>query len=136
MPDKDFNTIFSSRLRFFLKKTSMTQAELAKRLNVGTTSVYNWCAGIKTPRMDKIDAMCDLFCCSRSELMEEMSEGNKASGGYYADPETAEIAQEIFENHELRILFDAAKHAAPEDLKVAHDMLLALKKKEQGGFDA
>ena len=49
----------------------MTQVELAKKLNVGTTSVYNWCNGIKTPRMDKVDAMCDLFKCSRSDLIEE-----------------------------------------------------------------
>lgn len=49
----------------------MTQVELAKKLGVGTTSVYNWCNGIKTPRMNKVDAMCDLFHCRRSDLIEE-----------------------------------------------------------------
>ena len=49
----------------------MTQVELAKKLGVGTTSVYNWCNGIKTPRMDKVDAMCDLFHCNSSDLIEE-----------------------------------------------------------------
>lgn len=49
----------------------MTQLELSKRLGVGTTSVYNWCNGLKTPRMDKVDAMCDIFHCKRSDLMEE-----------------------------------------------------------------
>ena len=71
MSEKDFNTIFSKRLRFFLNKYEMTQNELAKRLGVGTTSVYNWCNGIKTPRMDKVDAMCNIFNCRRSDLMEE-----------------------------------------------------------------
>lgn len=74
MSEKDFNTIFSKRLRFFLNKYEMTQNELAKRLGVGTTSVYNWCNGIKTPRMDKVDAMCNIFNCRRSELMEEKSD--------------------------------------------------------------
>ena len=71
MPERDFNTIFAERLRYYLNKYEMTQKELAKRLGVGTTSVYNWSNGIKTPRMDKVDAMCEIFNCQRSDLMQE-----------------------------------------------------------------
>ncbi|MCD8149118.1 MAG: helix-turn-helix domain-containing protein [Clostridiales bacterium] len=71
MPEREFNKIFSERLRYFLNKYEMTQLELSKRLGVGTTSVYNWTNGIKTPRMDKVDAMCQIFHCRRSDLMEE-----------------------------------------------------------------
>lgn len=71
MPEQEFNAVFSKRLRYYLNKYQMTQVELAKKLGVGTTSVYNWCNGIKTPRMDKVDIMCDLFHCNRSDLVEE-----------------------------------------------------------------
>lgn len=71
MSEREFNAIFSERLQFFLNKYDMTQLELSKRLGVGTTSVYNWCNGLKTPRMDKVDAMCKIFHCKRSDLMEE-----------------------------------------------------------------
>lgn len=57
------------------------------------------------------------------------------SSQYYFNDETASIAQDIFDNRELRLLFDAARDAQPEDLKVAHDMLLALKRKERGSID-
>lgn len=50
---------------------------------------------------------------------------------YYLDPETAAIAQDIFENRDLRLLFDAARDAQPEDLYAVHGMLLALKRKER-----
>lgn len=73
MPEREFNQIFSERLRYYLNKYEMTQLELSKRLGVGTTSVYNWCNGIKTPRMDKVDAMCNIFNCKRSDLMEDKS---------------------------------------------------------------
>ena len=43
MPEQEFNAVFSKRLRHYLNKFDMTQAELAKKLGVGTTSVYNWC---------------------------------------------------------------------------------------------
>ena len=65
----DFNILFSSNLNYLLKRDNMTQAELAKKLGVGTTSVYNWCSGLKTPRMDKIDKMCEIFSVTRSYLI-------------------------------------------------------------------
>lgn len=51
----------------------MTQSDLAKRLGVSTQSVTNWCKGANTPRMDKVDSMCKIFSCRRSDLMEEKS---------------------------------------------------------------
>lgn len=54
---------------------------------------------------------------------------------YYTDDRTAEIAQKIFDNRELRLLFDEAVDASHEDLQTAHDILLALKRKERGTID-
>uniref|UniRef100_A0AAU8B1A4 Repressor protein n=1 Tax=Dulem virus 35 TaxID=3145753 RepID=A0AAU8B1A4_9CAUD len=59
----------------------------------------------------------------------------KVKPKYYLNDETAAIAQEIFENKELRLLFDASRNADPEDIKAVHSMLLALKRKERGNID-
>ena len=90
MSERDFNTIFSERLRYYLDKYEITQLELSKRLGVGTTSVYNWCNGIKTPRMDKVDAMCEIFHCKRSDLMND-SINNQASPSLSQDPDVRRI---------------------------------------------
>ena len=50
---------------------------------------------------------------------------------YYINEETAEMADKIFHNKELRLLFDAARDAQPEDLEAVHHMLLALKRRER-----
>ena len=71
MSESDFNKVFSNNLKRYLSSYDMTQLELSQKLGVGTTSVSNWCNGLKSPRMDKIDAMCTLFNCTRSDLMEE-----------------------------------------------------------------
>lgn len=65
---------------------------------------------------------------------EYLLSGKEKEGGekYYLDDETAAMAQELFENPELRVLFDAARDADPEDLKTAYDILIALKKKVEG----
>lgn len=133
MPEQDFNAVFSKRLRYYLDKFDMTQAELAKRLGVGTTSVYNWCNGIKTPRMDKVDAMCDLFHCNRSDLIEDKSE--EPDDHYYLNDETREIAQEVFENPELRSLFHVARDIPPERLKAHIEFMKSLKEQEKGEND-
>lgn len=50
---------------------------------------------------------------------------------YYLTPETVKAAREIFENEELKKLFDDAIDATPEDLRTVHSMLLALKRKNR-----
>lgn len=69
MKEAEFNKIFAAKLKYFLARNNMTQADLANKLGVGTTSVYNWCSGLKTPRMDKVDKMCEIFGISRSALI-------------------------------------------------------------------
>lgn len=46
---------------------------------------------------------------------------------YYFDNETAETAQEIFDDPDLHALFDAAKDSTPENLKLAAELLKRLK---------
>ena len=91
MSNADFNKVFSRRLRLYMAEYNMTQAELAKRLGVGATSVYNWYNGVKTPRMDKVDKMCEIFHCKRSDLIEDKpaaapsSDGRAESNGFGYD---------------------------------------------------
>lgn len=124
MNEKDFNSLFSKRLRHYLNENNMTQVELANKLGVGTTSIYNWVSGLKTPRMDKVDAMCNIFNIRREDLLTDAPQEQT----YYTNPETAKVAQEIFDNSDLRILFDAAKDSTPEQLKLAAEMLRQFKK--------
>lgn len=46
---------------------------------------------------------------------------------YYTDEETARAAQEVFDNPETRMLFDAARDARPEDIRLAAEMLKRFK---------
>ena len=72
--EKDFKKVFSDNLRYHLEICNITQVELAHRLGVGTTSVYNWTSGLKTPRMDKIDKICSILRVSRNDLLTETTD--------------------------------------------------------------
>ena len=82
--------------------------------------------------MEKVQKLADYFGVSVGYLTTGEDNEDK---GYYINPETAELAQTLFENKDLRVLFDAAKDATPEDLQTTYNMLMALKKKERGIID-
>lgn len=79
MTELDFNRLFSKNLNYYLNLKGSSQAELAKYLGVSATSVTNWCRGLKTPRMDKVDKMCSYFNINRSDLMSDKTEHTKSN---------------------------------------------------------
>ncbi|MDD3252957.1 MAG: helix-turn-helix transcriptional regulator [Lachnospiraceae bacterium] len=130
MPEQEFNEAFARRLQHYLIKFNMNQSQLAEKTGVGNTSAHNWCNGIKVPRMDKIDVMCELFHCRRSDLIEDKPEPPAYDASpRHPDHETLRIAQDILENKELHSLFDLIRDADSESLHALYTMALALKRK-------
>jgi len=70
---------------------------------------------------DRLEKIADFFGVSIEYLL------TGESSEYYVNPETAEMAQQIFENPDLRLLFDVAKDVTPEQLKLLHDLALSWK---------
>lgn len=85
-----------------------------------------------TPSIDKIQKIADFLDVTTDYLM---TGEEKEADRYYINDETAQVAQEIFENKELRALFDVQRGMSAEDLQALHGMALALKRKERGGND-
>ena len=78
---------------------------------------------------DRLQKIADYFGVSISYLMDDVKESEHQAdyNGYYLNDETAKVAQEIFEDRDLRILFDAARDSSPDDLRMAADLLRRLK---------
>ena len=111
-----------------LKEKNVTPYRVHKETGISTATLSDWKNGKSQPKKDKIEKICEYFGVPVSYFYEDST----SSDGYYLNGETAEMAQKLFENKNLRVLFDAAKDASPEDLKTTYDMLMALKKKERG----
>lgn len=115
-----------------LQKFGVTAYQVSKATGISQSTLSNWKARRNLIRGDKAQKIADYFGVSVDYLMTgEEKEGDK----YYLNEETAQVAQEIFENKELRALFDVQRDMEPEDLKALHQMALALKRKERGGDD-
>lgn len=66
-----FNEIFPKRLTYYMNYYKMSQRALAEKMDVSEATVSNWVKGIKSPRIDKVDRLCELFNCRRVDLIEE-----------------------------------------------------------------
>ncbi len=108
------------------EKQGMTLEELGDKVGVGKSTVRKWENGmIQNMRRDKIAKVAAALGVSPAFLLGWTEEPEKKQ--YYLDPETAKIAQEVFDNPELRILFDAARDVKPENIILAAEMLKRFK---------
>lgn len=126
MSENEQRKVFSKNLNRYLDFSGKTQKEVADAIGVSPQTFNTWTQAIALPRMSKVQLLADYFGIQKSDLLEDKAET------YYINPETAAIAQKIYEDKELRALFDAAADADPEDLQTIHAMLKALKRKERG----
>ncbi len=99
---------------------NLSQKDMAKIAGVSDKAISSWETGEREPRMGAIQKMADHFGIKKSDIIEDAPNGTEP---YYLNPETARIAQEIYDNPGKRALFDAVKDASPEDLKAVATMI-------------
>lgn len=115
-------------------KIGMSQVMFADRIGVSKQTLYKYENGIiSNIPSDKIFAIAKVGNVSPSYLMGWSDNSDERSGdsaretGWYLNPETAKVAQELHDDPDLRVLFDAARDSRPEDLQMAADLLRRLK---------
>lgn len=108
------------------RERGVTPYRVSEATGIRTSSLSGWKAGKFTPKQEKLKKIADYFGVSIEYLM--TGEEPEEKEGYYINPETADVAQQIYENKDLRLLFDVAKDVTPEQLKLLHDLALSWKK--------
>jgi len=117
---------FQMRLIFHKKKKGYTYDDISRLSGIPVTTISRIFSG-KTaqPTISTLEKLAKAFGCKTDELLgtEENVEP------YFLDPQTAQIAEEVKNNSELKLLFDSAKDLSPEDLRTFLGMIDILKKK-------
>lgn len=117
-------------------EAGLTMKELADLVGVSEATVSRWESGnIATMKHSQIANLCKALHISPALIVPgiDYSEQDESTSpepdrpSYYADPETAEVAERLRTQPGMRMLFDASKDAKPEDLQYAADLLKRLK---------
>ena len=116
--------IFAQKLSKLLADSDMNQADLANMLGVSESTVGKWILKKALPRMSIIEKLSVIFNRPKAYFYDD-SEDRQT---YYLNPETAQLAQEIHDNPDLRILMDASRKLSPDDIKFVVDLVTRMKK--------
>ena len=120
----------AKNIRYLRKKANLSQEDIATRLGYKSfTTIQKWESGVAEPSVLVVRKLAEIFNVDMNALTTQDIEKieSNPSEGYYLDPDTAKKAQELFDDPNLRVLFDAARDARPEDLQKAADYLRAAK---------
>lgn len=104
-------------------KMGVKDMDVSRALGFHPSVISDWKRGKASPKYDKMKMIADYFGVS----VEYLTTGEQPEG-YYINPETADMAQQIYENKDLRLLFDVVKGITPEQMKLLHDLALSWKK--------
>ena len=119
--------IWNDRLRRLREEHRYTLKEIASKLGVSEAMVSRHESNTKNIPYDIIEQYAKIYGCTPQYIMGWKDDDSSDSEGYYTNPETARLAQELFDNPDMRILFDAARDSEPKDLQMAADLLKRLK---------
>lgn len=100
---------------------NMTTEELSERSGVPIGTLNKILAGQTTdPKFETLKSICRALDISLSDLDEYGTQG------YYLDSDAAEMAQELFDRPEMKVLFDASRKATREDIEQVAEILKKL----------
>lgn len=107
----------------------LKDSDVCKGAGIPQGTMSDWKKGrydLKTDKIAKIAAFLDV-------PIEAIVGTQAKADGYYVYGDTAKIAQKVFDDPNLRILFDAAADASQDDIRMAADLLARLKRTNHDG---
>lgn len=114
----------TEKLEELMKVRGLNKSQLAKESGVPYTTIDGlFKKGAENVKLSTLRKLSDYFDVSLDVLTDSNNTSENEETGYYLDKEAAKIAQEIYDNPNLRILFDTTRKVKPEDLKFIAEMV-------------
>lgn len=110
------------------KEHGVTPYRVAKETGVTTATLSSWKTGKYTPKSEKLQKLADYFGVNVDVFSDRDVQTLVQADTYYYNKETLEMAQELFKNKELRLLFDATKDIDSTDLYLVYDLVKRMKR--------
>ena len=124
-------------------------ATVAKATGIGKSTFTDWKNGRSAPKDEKLQKIAEYFGVSTdylrtgkqpqtltfgaSSLMKALDLAGEESQQhrYYTDQVTAQIAEDMATNPNLKMLYDVQRDMDPEDLQAMYNLAMALKRKTE-----
>lgn len=118
------------RLKSLRKNMQLTGEEFGAKMNVSKPTVSLWESDKRTPNAEMLQKIANFFDVSVDYLL--IGKTNTTNDSYYYDTEVAELAEQIKNDPELRILLDAKRNLSKQDMKAIINITKSLLQRERG----
>lgn len=100
------------RYEHILKEKGLRSADVSRATGIKQSTLTDWKKGrTKSLSAENVKLIADFLGVTVEYLMT-----GEVSPSYYIDPEVAQIAQELYDDPEMRGLFKAARGLSKEDI--------------------
>lgn len=113
---------FGEILKELRKQRKLSQESLATALGVSKSIIGLYENGKRTPSRQTLEAIADYFNVDIDYLL-----GREKGSVYYMDPEVANIANELKDRPDLRVLLDASRDLDKTDMFELIDIINKIK---------
>ncbi|WP_288298634.1 helix-turn-helix domain-containing protein [uncultured Megasphaera sp.] len=122
---------FGAKLKNCRKNMSLSQKEFGQKIGVAESTVSLYESNKRFPDADTLKKISSLFGVSIDYLLGNSPDPSPESGGYYTDPDVAQITEELRTDPDKRILFDATKDLSKDDINTVLKIIEGLKAREK-----
>lgn len=112
-----------------ISEKGISETDFCKATGIPRSTFGNWKVRSTDPNAIYIDKIAKVLRVSERYILTG-EEDKEEKEQYYLDPEAAALAQEIFDNPNLKILFDATRDVSKEDLEMVLQITQRLLKKK------
>ena len=117
---------FAEMLKYYLMMNDKTQSDLVNDLGYDKSTVSNWCAGLRVPKVDVLIDIANYLHVNVGDLIED----NRNEESYYLNDDARDMAQFLYENPDYKVLFDASRKVKKEDIQFVKEMIDRMSNKE------
>ena len=124
------------RIKRAREDEDILQQELATAINMNVSVLNRIEKGTRPIRDDELVRIARALQVSTDYLLDnEKDKFARVNGGYYHDPEVASIANEMKENPDIRVLFDATRGLKKESIEEVRRFVEFQKARERGDYE-
>lgn len=119
-------------IRKFRKLNKLTQEELANKLGVSDKTISSWEVDRTEPDIGTVQKLARYFGCDISDLVGEQEQYRVKESGqlYYLNDDVRELAQELFDNRELKLVMDSSRKLSKKSLTDLKNIINNMKGEE------
>ena len=120
-------------IRKFRKLNRLTQEELANKIGVTDKAISSWEVDRTEPDIGTVQKLARYFGCDISDLVGEQEQYRVKESGqlYYLNDDVRELAQELFDNRELKLVMNASRKLSKKSLTDLKNIIDSMKGEEE-----